>query len=110
MVMKFDPKQTESHEMVDVSQTIMKSLTSSNSKTKEQMSKLKSSKGKTHGEIEMPEAAPLIFPGLDKVEDIDEKGKPKGGMKKTGEFVANYYDKRAQAKFVCPSCWSICVS
>ena len=64
------------------------------------MAKFRGANGKVYGELEMPQAAPLIFPGLDKVEDLDEHGKPKGGFKKTGEFLANYYDKRAQAKYV----------
>ena len=98
--MKYDPQVKLSHERVDISTAIMKSIVPSGSRTTEQMKRFKTASAETFGEIEMPQAAPLIFPGLDHVEDIDEKGKPKGGFKKTGEFLANYYDKRAQAEYV----------
>ena len=100
MIMKYDPKQDTSHEKVDITSTILKTLTPSNSKTISQMQKLRGANGKVYGDLAMPEAAPLTFPELDRVEDLDEKGKPREGIKKTGEFLANYYDKRAQAKYV----------
>ena len=100
--MKYDPEENASDERVDMSSTIMKSLFAPNSRTKDQMRKLQTASAKTYGEVEMPEAAPLIFPGLDHVEDIDENGKPKRGFKKTGEFIANYYDKQAQVRYVGP--------
>ena len=100
MVMKYNSQEGASHETVDTSSTIMKSLTTSDSRTKEQMKRFQAASGTTRGEIEMPEAAPLIFPELDRVEEIDENGKPRGGLKKTGQVIANYFDKRAQAKFV----------
>ena len=98
--MKYDPNQEASHEKVDITSTILKTLTSSTSSTKQRMNKFKSAAGKSYGELEMPQAAPLIFPALDRVEDLDENGKAKSGMKKTGEFMANYFDKRAQATYV----------
>ena len=45
----------------------------------------------TRGEWELPEACSLEFP--------PDSGSPK----KFGNFVGEYYDKRAQAKFVCCS-------
>lgn len=100
MVMKYDPNQKDSHERLNLSSMIMKTLDTSDSRTQEHLKKFKVASAKTYGEIEMPEAAPLIYPGLDGVADVDGNGKPKGGFKKTGEFLANYYDKRAQAKYV----------
>ena len=100
MVMKYDPNEKASHERVDISSTVVKTLSSSDSRTRSQMKNFKAASGKTYGEIEMAEAAPLIFPNLDRVDDVDENGKSKSGFKKTGEFLANYYDKRAQVKYV----------
>lgn len=100
MIMKFDPNQHSSHERVDITSTVIKTLTSSDSRTKSQMKKLKSADGKTYGDLQMPQAAPLVYPSLDHIDDLDENGKPKGGRKQTREVLENYYDKRAQAKYV----------
>ena len=100
MVMKYGPNEKAIHERVDISSTIAKTLPRSDSRATSQLKNLRAASGQTYGEIEMAEAAPLIFPDLDRVDNIDENGKPKSGFKKTGEFLANYYDKRAQAKYV----------
>lgn len=50
----------------------------------------------------MPEAAPLIFPALDEMslaEDAEGTNK-QSSMKRKGKFVANYFDKRAQAAYM----------
>jgi hypothetical protein len=69
--------------------------------------------GTTHGELEMPSAAALIFPEVDKaVTDMGDqvlaegKGEEemaariKNKFKHAGEFVASYTDKRSQAEYV----------
>jgi hypothetical protein len=69
--------------------------------------------GTTHGELEMPEAAALIFPEVDKaVADMGDqviaegKGEEemaariKNKFKHASEFVASYTDKRSQAEYV----------
>ena len=65
-------------------------------------SSLRSSNGKTHGEFQWPEVAPLIYPGLDALAATsDEEGKAKrSSLKKRRVFVEDYMDRRAQAKFV----------
>ena len=63
--------------------------------------------GKTYGEGEMPTiCAPLIFPTLDAIAD-DEQGRKEGftndikaKTKHSSQFVANYFDQRAQASYV----------
>ena len=45
----------------------------------------------THGELEMPEAAALVFPDGDT---------PAAGNKSLGSLTAEYFDKRSQAKYV----------
>lgn len=49
----------------------------------------------------IPEAAPLIFPGLDELsQKTDEKSKKKkDSLTSASEFVNNYLDKRAVAKY-----------
>lgn len=61
--------------------------------------KYKSSDGKTYGNI-FPEVAPLIFPQIDRLAVDRDAEKKLVKMKQKKEFVANYMDKRAQAKFV----------
>ena len=60
--------------------------------------------GTSHGGMEMPECAPLIFPALDDAVDAgsasqDPSGKKPSKFKSASKFVAEYSDRRAQAKF-----------
>ncbi|KAI9698762.1 MAG: hypothetical protein M1836_003872 [Candelina mexicana] len=60
------------------------------------MNSLRRSGGKTHGEIELPEAAPLVFSALDAMPDAQKQNAFKTG----GNFLADYYDRRAQATYI----------
>ena len=60
------------------------------------MAGLRVSSGKTYGEIEMPESAPLIFPALDQAAVNPDANK----LKKSQKFVPDYFDRRAQATYV----------
>ncbi len=105
LIMTYKPNQKASHEQVDISQTIAKSLTPSDSKVREQLKGLKLSSGKTYGELEMPESAPLIFPALDAAAAAEgEDGKKQSTLNKSSKFVANYLDRRAQASYVSILC------
>jgi len=86
---------------VDTSSTALKWLDPD--KTTFFAAKLRDSSGTTHGEAEMPETAPLIYPDT----GYSELGRIKSHSgQKIGEFstyqkvVENYFDKRAQAKYV----------
>ena len=59
------------------------------------------SSGKTYGDLELPEAAPLIFPALDQLaaSTTEEGVKKQNKMKSSQKFVADYFDRRAQAKY-----------
>ena len=59
-------------------------------------SKFSGADGMTRSELELPECAPLIFPQLD---EVDEK-KKSNVIKRSGVFLGDYYDRRAQAQFV----------
>ncbi len=99
--MKYAPEARSSHESADLSQTLLKSLNPSESTIKKQFNSLRGSSGKTYGELEMPEAAPLVFPELDALAASNETdGKKKSSLKKKGAFIATYMDKRAQASYV----------
>ena len=101
--MKYAPGERSSHESVDLSQTLLASLDPSKSTIKRQLNSMRNSSGKTYGELEMPEAAPLVFPDLDAVAAANEAdGNKKSGPKAKGAFIATYMDKRAQASYVSP--------
>ena len=79
---------------------------------KEKMKQLRIVSGETHGEAEMPvTCAPLVFPALDAVVAVafTEEGGNKGSVadsikaksKETSKFVNDYFDRRAQAVYVC---------
>ncbi|KAL4814454.1 hypothetical protein BDW67DRAFT_186656 [Aspergillus spinulosporus] len=59
--------------------------------------KLKSSHGKTHNELPLPESAPLVFPELDAIAASGSETQIKNLKKR--EFIADYFDRRGQAKF-----------
>lgn len=61
--------------------------------------RFKSSDGKSYGNM-FPEVAPLIYPELDQLQLDKSAGEKLSKMKKRKEFVGEYLDKRAQAKFV----------
>ncbi|TVY13107.1 hypothetical protein LARI1_G008983 [Lachnellula arida] len=90
LIMTYKPESSDTHGCVNM----MKSLSSSSSSF---FSKLRVSSGKTHGELELPQAAPLIFPALDAA--AEEGARKKNRMKETSKFVADYMDRRAQATY-----------
>lgn len=84
---------------LDVNAVLAKygSAEGSGSKFKDGARKLRFSSAKTYGEAELPVAADLVFPGLEE-EEGDEEAKKK--MKATNKWLADYQDRRAQAKFL----------
>ncbi|MCJ1393444.1 hypothetical protein MMC18_006319 [Xylographa bjoerkii] len=100
IIITYKPDSTSSHETMDISKTIQSKIDPSGSSWNEKMKKIKASSGKTYGELEMPLAAPLIFPGLDAAADATSNEKQKqNALKKSQKFVADYYDRRAQATY-----------
>ena len=59
--------------------------------------------GKTNG-VAFTETAPLVFPALDKLDGNNsaEAKTQKEKLKHAASFAGEYFDRRAQAKFVCP--------
>ena len=57
---------------------------------------LSRSSGKSHGELEIPEAAPLVFPTFDAMSEEKQEGR----LKQAGHLLQDYNDRRARAEFV----------
>jgi hypothetical protein len=94
--MTWNPQTNQRIQQVDLTSTIA-SRTDPNVLTS-----LRSSDGKTYGEWEFPETAPLVFPALDQLaaQTGAEGEKKQGEMAKKMKFAAEYWDKRATAEYM----------
>lgn len=101
LIMTYKPDSTATHASVDITQTISSSLTPASSNMRQTFKNMRLSSGKTYGELELPEAAPLIFPALESIaSDPTEEGiKKQNKLKGSYKFVADYFDRRAQAQY-----------
>lgn len=88
LIMTFEPGNGIDSQPMDLSSSIMKSATQLPSR----IGNFRSSAG----QIVLPQAAPLIFPALDKAADAGNTD----GFKGFEKTVRNYFDRRAQAKHV----------
>jgi hypothetical protein len=101
LILTYKPEASATHVSVDITKTISSYDSPASSGMKSSLRNLRQSSGKTYGEIEMPEAAPLIFPALDALQDsatatsVQKQNKLKSSQK----FVADYFDRRAQARY-----------
>lgn len=103
-----------SAERLDINQTVAKysNPDAEMSKMKKGMQNIRLVSGKTRGEIELPEAAALVFPDLDRAADSDLQQQGKGKevvnestkekWKGAGKWVQDYLDRKAQASYVSP--------
>ncbi|KAJ5280375.1 hypothetical protein N7478_005747 [Penicillium angulare] len=66
---------------------------------KRNMKKIRETDGKTTGDVQLPESAPLVYPYLDAV--LGRSGEPPQGFKKkmgaAGEWVQDYMDRKSHA-------------
>ncbi|KAL1897138.1 hypothetical protein Sste5346_004343 [Sporothrix stenoceras] len=109
-------KSLVSSERLDINQTTVKysqmaalggnSNTSKTKKTKAAMRNLRTNNGMTYTELELPQAAELVYPDLDNAAERDlaaaegGDGAPsKNKWKSSGKFVSSYLDRRAQAEY-----------
>ena len=101
LVMTYKPDSSETHASMDITQAVSSTESPASSGMKQTFKNMRLSAGKTYGELEMPEAAPLIFPALDQVaaSTSEEDVKKQNKMKSSQKFVAGYLDRRAQAKY-----------
>ena len=108
LVMSFRPDDVPQGEValqdVDTSKDVLRWLSPPSSAMRANASRFRSSSGTTRGEPGLPESAPLIYPETGYVE-VGKNGKDKDEAEGTTSFstrkvVQEYFDKRAQAKYV----------
>ncbi|KAK7738344.1 hypothetical protein SLS53_006155 [Cytospora paraplurivora] len=104
-------KQLFSSQRLDINQTVAKysKPDSELTKTKKGLQNIRLFSGKTYGEIELPEAAELVYPDLDRAAqaDLEQEGNGKGAetekimdkWKGAGKWVQDYLDRKAQASW-----------
>jgi hypothetical protein len=94
MIIAFKPDSDKAHTVIDINESVSKAITPSSSTIQQTFHNLRLTSGATYSELELPEAAPLIFPALDSTSDAQ-----KSKFKASSNFLADYYDRRAQATF-----------
>lgn len=99
LVLTWNPDTDEARTAVDFNGMAAKVM---NAQNESFITALRKSNGKTYGEFQWPETAPLIYPGLDALASTTGQGvaSTKTSLQKKRRFVEDYMDRRAQAKFV----------
>lgn len=95
--MTYKPDSSSTVEGINIDAVVVKSVATNKDGAQGQFhNAFYQSGGVFHGEWQIPESAPLIFPG------IESMGAEKQSyFKKKSAFLSNYLDRRAQAEFVC---------
>jgi hypothetical protein len=102
MVLTWNPESDQTHLSVDINETIAANVDTRQSLFSSSKNSLRPSMGNTNG-IPFTHTAPLIFPHLDSL-DMDPSHEAKTVKEKVshmGNFCGDYFDRRAQAKYVC---------
>lgn len=103
VVMTFKPASAQQFVNVDMDPTNEAIAKSMNKEHK--LGKMKASSGTSKGEFTIPEAAPLVYPTIDKVAfATSEHGQAppaakQNSLKRSGVFLADYLDRRAEAEY-----------
>ena len=96
MIIKYNPKSDEPDETVDATTKTVQAVANRDDEDRAKWKNLfQGSAGKVKHEEEVPDFAPLIFPQLDSMSDHAKEN----AVKHFGHFLAEYYDRRGQAKF-----------
>jgi hypothetical protein len=101
MVLTWNPDSDSTHVSVDINETVTSNLHEKSSILSTSKNSLRPSMGNTNG-LPFTETAPLVFPALDKL-DRDQTSESKGikdKLKNMYAFTGDYFDRRAQAKYV----------
>lgn len=105
LLMTWKPESADVVQTVDLTTTVAKAAWASDNaaadrsfqqKMKTQFKMLKPHHGLSHGDAEIPVAAPLIYPRLDQASEEQKKGWFARGK----EFTADYFDRRATAQYL----------
>lgn len=98
LIMGFKPNMDRPVEMVSIDMDSTALVTQHETHTSGAMdfrNKMKVAQGKTYGEVELGEIAPLIYPSLDAAAADPNSN----AFKKASKFLTDYSDKRAQADY-----------
>lgn len=100
LVMTYKPEASKpvGFERMDLNETIARYNSHDAGRMKEAMKELRISSGTSYGELMIPQAAPLIYPGVDEAA-LGTDAKKQNALKSAGNFMADYLDRRAQAKY-----------
>lgn len=101
MVFTYKPEATRpiDAQQLNINEVIARYSSHDSGRMKETMKDLRTSSGTTYGQLEIPHAAPLVFPALDEAA-FGGDAKKQNALKGTGKFMADYLDRRAQARYV----------
>lgn len=101
LVMTWSPESSEISSTFDLTSTISAKSKSNSSGPSKFAKKFSNSSGKTYADMGFPEVAPLIFPALDNLAEQqgEDAVRKRDKLKKKANFVDDYWDKRAQAKY-----------
>lgn len=100
----YDPVLTGNIMTQGTDAALMKATSNPDSGLSAQLKSIRLASGVTHGEISLPESAPLTYPALDKaaIAAMDGHQLPEqkqSALKSSGAFVASYLDRRGQASY-----------
>ncbi|KAI9713761.1 MAG: hypothetical protein M1828_001355 [Chrysothrix sp. TS-e1954] len=95
MVMSYVPNATRPIEAESVDLTAM--IAKQTDQQGQWKANIRANSGKTFGEPELPQSAPLIFPGVEQAVHTEECSKQSD--LKTSKILADYYDRRARAVY-----------
>lgn len=111
LVMIWSPESSEISSTFDLTATISGKSNSSSSGPSRFAKKFSNSSGSTYADMEFPEVAPLIYPALENLaeQEGEEAVRTRDKLKKKAIFVDDYWDKRAQAKYVSAPFQSPCL-
>ncbi|KIV83625.1 hypothetical protein PV11_05635 [Exophiala sideris] len=91
LVMAYDPESNDLIEKADMSTSVLSSIASRDTG---KASRFANASGTTR-ELEIPQSAPLVFPGLDALGEAEKEN----AFKRVGGRLGDYFDRRAQVKF-----------
>ena len=96
LIIKYDPKSDEPEETIDITTNTVQQISKRDDENRAKWKNLFSgSAGKVEHDEEIPDFAPLVFPQLDNMNDKQKEN----AVKHFGSFMAEYHDRRGQAKF-----------
>ena len=101
MVLTWNPESADMEVGVNINETIQSNLSPPEGIAQKTKHSLRPSMGNTNG-VAFTETAPLVFPALDSlVGNSSQEAKTyKEKLKHAANFTSEYFDRRAQAKYV----------